>query len=84
MPQVFLPGGVSQVPDAIISGLAIDVIDLSGRTFAMNVEPSEAMGVVKAAIDLNAAVAVVVAGPGLEPCGGVPARDAPIKAARFW
>jgi hypothetical protein len=72
MPQVFLAGAVAKVPDAIVSGLVVDVIDLSGRMFAFNVEPGEAMGVMKAAVDLNGAIAIWLLVPAWNPAAAFP------------
>jgi hypothetical protein len=81
MPHVFLLGAVPQVLDAIVRRFVVVMIDLSGRMFAVNIEPREPMGVVHAPIDLDLAIPFVITAPGLETCGGIPARDPPKKAA---
>src|SRR5437764_13439828 len=48
---------------------------------AMNVEPGESMGIVKASIDLNRAIALVEAGSRLESGSRIAARFSPIEPA---
>jgi hypothetical protein len=79
--QVVPRRAVTQILDAIVPAFIVEMIDVSARMLAINVEPSQPMGKENAVIDRNCAISVAMVGPGLEPCGGCPARDAPVEAA---
>ena len=46
--RIFRPGALPQVRDAIVGGNCVDVIDFSRRVLAMDIEPGEPMGVIRA------------------------------------
>jgi hypothetical protein len=73
--------GLAQIRDAVIRRVSVPVIDLSARVFAVNVEPSEPMGVMDAPLDSDGDVAARVRTAGLRSFGHAPFRYAPIKTA---
>lgn len=74
----------SQVRKSIVSSLPVDVVDLSDRPFAVDVQPSKAMIQIASAVNLRLQVPIAISASGnsSSPCGS--SGEKPLKDTSIW
>jgi hypothetical protein len=80
---IFSAGAFAQIGDAVISTLAVDVIDLFPRVLAGDMKPGEPMRTIAGFIDFDNAISASVPGARFAAYTGAAASDPPIKKPRF-